>query len=94
MFLCVSEDFVRILQINLTVFPSLDHPSPRSAGKPELAVKCFALAPPSSWACTRAVMAAHADCGHPSPFLLCKASESSCTLLEGGSGLTTAGMTV
>lgn len=75
-------------------FPLSGPPFPRSAGKPELAVKCFALAPPSSWARTRAVMAAHAGCGHPSPFLLCKASESSCTLLEGGSGLTTAGMTV
>lgn len=27
-FFCVLEDFVRILQINLNVFPSLDHLSP------------------------------------------------------------------
>lgn len=75
-------------------FPLSGPPFPRSAGKSELAIKCFGLVPPSGWARARAVMAAYAGCGHPSPFLLCKAFESSCTLLEGGSGLTTAGMTV
>jgi hypothetical protein len=41
------------------------------------------------------VMAAYVGgCGYLFPFLLCKAFESSHTLLEGGSGLTTAGMTV
>lgn len=74
-------------------FPLIWTTSPSSVGKPEQATKGFGQALPSSrpgW-----VTATHTSgCGHPSPFMLCRASDSPRTPSEGGSGLTTAGMPV
>lgn len=51
---CELEDFVRVFPVNLNIYSSLDHPPPRSVGKPKLTTECSGLVAPGGWAGARA----------------------------------------